>query len=83
VPFTTTAFVMEGNGRRGREAGNDGFRMGRVRAVCLEGEVGEEASGDETRGRLVLIASDMMDSSGLQVRQCGVARGTWEYNWLF
>jgi hypothetical protein len=58
VPFTTAAAVIEGNGRRGREAGNDGFRMGRGRADCRDGEVGE-ASGDETRGRFVLIASDM------------------------
>ena len=63
MPFTTAAVVIEGNGRRGREAGNAGFRMGRVRGVCREGEVGE-ASGDETRGRLVLIASDMMVSAG-------------------
>ena len=58
VPFTTAAVVIEGNGRRGRDAGNDGFRMGRGRADCRDGEVGE-ASGDETRGRFVLIASDM------------------------
>ncbi|SRR6266851_8833 len=58
VPFTTAAAVIEGNGRRGREAGNDGFRMGRGRADCRDGEIGE-ASGDETRGRVVLIASDM------------------------
>ena len=69
MPFTTTAVVIEGNGRRGREAGNDGFRMGRVRAVCLEGEVGE-ASGDETRGRLVLIASDMTVSAGFGMNRC-------------
>lgn len=60
MPFTTAAVVIEGNGRRGREAGNNGFRMGRVRVVGLEGDVAE-ASGDETRGRLVLIASDMTD----------------------
>jgi len=55
--------MIDGNGRRGREAGNDGFRMGRVREACPEGEVGE-ASGDETSGRFVLIASDMADSVG-------------------
>lgn len=68
VPFTTAAVVIEGNGRRGREAGNDDFRMGRVRAACREGEVGE-ASGDETSGRLVVIASDMTDSVGFGVNR--------------
>ena len=38
-PFIAVV-VIEGNGRRGREAGNDGFRMGRGRADCREGEVG-------------------------------------------
>jgi hypothetical protein len=42
--------------------------MGRVRAACREGEVGE-ASGDETRGRLVVIASDMTDSVGFGVNR--------------
>jgi len=55
--------VIDGNGRRGREEGNDGFRMGRGREACREGEVGEasgdETSGDETSGRFVLIVSDM------------------------
>jgi hypothetical protein len=67
APRAAALVVIEANGRRGREAGNDGFRIGRGRAVCREGEVGEasgevsgEASGDETRGRLVLIASDMI-----------------------
>jgi len=62
APRDAALVVIEGNGRRGREAGNDGFRMGRGRADCREGEVGE-ASGDETRGRLVLIASDIVDSA--------------------
>jgi hypothetical protein len=62
APFIIAGVVIEGNGRRGREAGNDGFRMGRGRADCREGEVGR-ASGDETRGRLVLIASDMAGSA--------------------
>jgi hypothetical protein len=82
VPFTTTAVVSEENGRRGREAGNNGFRMGRVRLVGLEGEVGG-ASGDETRGRLVLIMTDSAvfgANRKRQVRQCGVARGIWGYN---
>ena len=61
-PFTMAVVVIEGNGRRGREAGNDGFRIGRERADCREGEVGD-ASGDDTRGRLVLITSDMADSA--------------------
>jgi hypothetical protein len=72
VPFTTTAVAIEGNGRRGREAGNDGFRIGRGRADCRDGEVGE-ASGDETRGRLVLIASDMGVLVGYG---CGMNTGT-------
>jgi hypothetical protein len=61
APRDAVLVVIEGNGRRGREAGNDGFRIGRGRADCREGEVGE-ASGDETRGRLVLIASDIIES---------------------
>jgi len=74
APRAAALVVIEANGRRGREAGNDGFRIGRGRAVCRDGEVGEasdevsgeasgEASGDETRGRFVLIASDMFDSA--------------------
>jgi hypothetical protein len=39
----------------GREAGNNGFR----RAGCREGDIGD-ARGDETRGRFVLIANDMI-----------------------
>ncbi|KAI9512348.1 hypothetical protein F5148DRAFT_1146215 [Russula earlei] len=81
VPFAT-AFVIDGNGRRGREAGNDGFRVGRGRGgVCRDGEVGE-ASGDETRGRVVLTTSDMtrflwfgkITTRG-QARECGA--GEW------
>ena len=87
VPFTTAAVVIEGNGRRGREAGNDDFRMGRVRAACREGEVGE-ASGDETRGRLVFIASDMTGFGWFRSEQerevrgarCCVARGIRGYD---
>ena len=61
MPFAP-AFTIDGNGRRGREAGNSGFLMDRGRAGCREeGDIGE-ARGDETRGRFVLIASDMADS---------------------
>jgi hypothetical protein len=56
-PFAP-AFMSDGNGRSGREAGNNGFRMDGGRAGCREGEVGE-ARGDETRGRVVLIVSDI------------------------
>lgn len=79
VPFT--AVVINGNGRRGREVGNDGFRMGRGRADCQEGEVGV-ASGDETRGRLVLTTNDMSDSFGSerQVRAGDAGEGIWGYS---
>jgi len=59
VPLTPMVEI-DGNGRRGRDAGNDGFRMASGRAGCRVGDVGE-ARGDETRGRLVLTASDMAD----------------------
>jgi len=55
APFTP-AFAIDGKGRRAREAGNIGFRMVMGRAACREGD----ARGDETRGRFVLIASDMI-----------------------
>jgi len=63
LPFMAPLVVIDGNGRRGRDAGKDGFRIGRGREACREGEIGE-ASGDETIGRFVLIASDMADSVG-------------------
>lgn len=57
-PFTP-AFAIDGKGRRGREAGNNGFRMVMGWADCREGDMGD-ARGDETRGRFELIASDMI-----------------------
>jgi len=55
----TLGVVIDENGRSGREAGNDGFRIASGRdSGCREGEV-EEASGDDTRGRVV---TDMIDS---------------------
>ena len=62
MPFTLPVMI-DGNGRRGREAGNNGFLMDKGRAGCREGEIGD-ARGDETRGRFVLIANDMSDSVG-------------------
>jgi hypothetical protein len=62
VPFKLEV-VTDGNGRSGREIGNDGFRTASGQAGCRDGDVGE-ASGDDTRGRLVLIASDMVDLIG-------------------
>lgn len=58
LPFTV-AVMIDGNGRSGRDAGNNGFLMDRERDGCREGEIGE-ASGDETRGRCVLTASDIV-----------------------
>ena len=55
VPFT-----IDGKGRRGREAGNNEFRMVIGRAGCREGDIVGDESGDETRGRFVLIVSDMI-----------------------
>jgi hypothetical protein len=73
VPFPV--FTIDGNGRSGREAGNNAFRMDGGRAGCREVEVGE-ARGDETRGRFVLIASDMSDLVG-----CYMSVGwVWECN---
>ena len=57
LPFTP-AVAIDGKGRSGREAGNNGFRMVIGWAGCREGDI-EDARGDETRGRLVLIANDM------------------------
>ena len=57
VPFTP-AVAIDGKGRSGREAGNKEFRMVIGWAGCREGDNGD-ARGDETRGRFVLIASDM------------------------
>ena len=58
VPFTP-AVAIDGKGRRGREAGNNEFRMVIGWAVCREGDIGD-ARGDETGGRFVLIANDMI-----------------------
>lgn len=59
VPFTP-ALPIEGKGRSGREAGNNEFRMAIGRGgACREGAI-EDARGDETRGRFVLMASDMI-----------------------
>jgi hypothetical protein len=52
--------ISDGNGRSDREVGNDGFLIAGARAGC-RGEAGE-ASGDDTRGRVVLTASDIVDS---------------------
>jgi hypothetical protein len=57
----TPEVVIDGNGRSGREAGNNGFRIANGQAGGCRGKVGE-ASGDDTRGRVVLSASDMIDS---------------------
>lgn len=85
VPFTPAA-AIDGNGRSGREAGNNEFRMVKGRADCREGDI-EDARGDETRGRFVLIASDMIRvgsewdgrrnyGSAARARECvGVWRG--------
>ena len=84
LPFTV-AVMIDGNGRRGRDAGNDGFLMDRGRDGCREGESGE-ASGDETRGRFVLIASDMSELVGSRwiwvsklVRECNAGEVIWGY----
>lgn len=58
VPFTP-AFEIDGNGRSGREAGNNEFRIVIGRVGCREGDIGD-ARGDETIGRFVLIVRDMI-----------------------
>ena len=58
VPFTP-AVAIDGKGRSGREAGNNEFRMVIEWVGCREGDNGD-ARGDETRGRFVLIANDMI-----------------------
>jgi hypothetical protein len=60
----TLGVVIDGNGRSAREAGNDGFRIASGRTGGCRGEAGE-ASGDDTRGRVVLTASDMIDSESI------------------
>ncbi len=50
--------ITDGNGRSGRDAGNNGFRIDSGREDCRVGEVGE-ARGDETSGRVVFTERDM------------------------
>ena len=73
VPFTPEV-AIDGKGRRGREAGNNVFRMVIGWAGCREGDI-EDARGDETRGRFVLIANDMTRFTGgcgsaMRLREC-------------
>jgi hypothetical protein len=69
--------ISDGNGRSDREVGNDGFRIAGARAGCRDGVVGE-ASGDDTRGRVVLTASGIVDpviENEAKQEQVGDARG--------
>ena len=50
--------ITDGNGRSGRDAGNNGFRIDGGREGDRVGEVGD-ARGDETSGRVVLSEMDM------------------------
>jgi hypothetical protein len=50
--------INDGNGRSGRDAGNNGFRTVGGREDGRVDEVGE-ARGDETSGRVVLSEMDM------------------------
>lgn len=50
--------ISDGNGRSGRDAGNNGFRIDDGREDGRVGEVGE-ARGDETSGRVLLSEMDM------------------------
>jgi hypothetical protein len=70
VAFTPEV-VTDGNGRSGREVGNDGFRIAGGQAGCRDGEVGE-ASGDDTRGRDVLTTRDIVDLRTRRDRRRGV-----------
>lgn len=58
VPAVRPEVITDGNGRSGREAGNNGFR---IDSGLEDGRVGEfgEARGDETSGRVVLSERDM------------------------
>lgn len=67
VPAASPAVINDGNGRSGREAGNNGFRIDGGREDVRVGEVGE-ARGDETSGRVVLIERDM-SLNGMDRRQ--------------
>jgi hypothetical protein len=51
--------ITDGNGRSGRDAGNNGFRIDGGREGDRVGEVGD-ARGDETSGRDVLSEMDMV-----------------------
>ena len=69
--------ITDGNGRSDREVGNDGFRIAGARGGCRDGAVGE-ASGDDTRGRVVLTVSDIFDSifeNEAKQEQVGDVRG--------
>lgn len=87
VPFTP-AVAIDGKGRSGREAGNNEFRMLIGWADCRVGDIAD-ARGDETRGRFVLIASDMTrvvsermveETMGVVV-QCG-RENVWVFGWV-
>ncbi len=68
VVVRVPAVVIDGNGRSGREAGNNGFRIDNGREDCVRvGEVGE-ARGDEMSGRVVLIEMDMSVNRNRTVR---------------
>jgi hypothetical protein len=62
------ASAMPGNGRRAREVAKTEFRFGRV-GLCIGAlaALDESASGDETRGRVMvmeIVAEDAVSTTG-------------------
>jgi len=54
------AWEMVGNGRRARDDGNEGFRLGIIRSVAVRPLCEESASGDEIRGRDIVMVAERM-----------------------
>lgn len=67
VVMRVPVVINDGNGRSGRDAGNNGFRTDGGREDGRVGEVGE-ARGDETSGRVELSEMDM-SSNGMVRRR--------------
>lgn len=51
------ALEIAGNGRRARDDGKEGFRLGMIRCAANRPLWGESASGDDTKGRDIVIVA--------------------------
>jgi hypothetical protein len=50
-------FEMEGNGRRARDDWKEGFRLGMILWAAVRPLCDESASGEETKGRDIVIVA--------------------------